>query len=88
MPKKIIWIGTYASDEYLSQIKENTYVQYAANRVQGYYLDALLKEETDIDVISALVTVPFPASKQIKMPYHKEEKVRPYGMRLFLMSNM
>ena len=74
MQKKIIWIGTYADDEYLSQIKENTYVQYAANRVQGYYIDALLKEETDIDVISALVTVPFPASKQIMLPYHKEEK--------------
>lgn len=74
MPKNIIWIGTYADDEYLSQIKENTYVQYAANRVQGYYIDALLKEKTDIDVVSALVTVPFPASKQIMLPYHKEEK--------------
>ncbi len=74
MPKKIIWIGTYADDEYLSQIKENTYVQYAANRVQGYYLDALSKSDADIDVISALVTVPFPVSKQITLPYHKEEK--------------
>ncbi len=72
MPKNIIWIGTYAHDTYLSQIKENTYVQYAANRVQGYYLDALLKNNVNIDVISALVTVPFPTSKQIKMPYHKD----------------
>ncbi|MCH1941119.1 glycosyltransferase [Holdemania massiliensis] len=72
MSKRVIWIGTYADDDYMSDLKGNTYIQFAANRVQGYYLEALKKnKDIELDVWSALVTLPYPNSKYLKLPYRE-----------------
>lgn len=74
LPDKILWIGTYAQGEYLEQmLKKKVYVQAAANRVQGYYLNEIEKQtEIPIDILSALVTVPYPSSTEKRIEGHVE----------------
>ena len=66
---KIVFIGSYCDDLYLDKLlKKNLYNQFAANRVQGYYINGLSQiYKEKIDVLSALVTVPYSISKQKKI---------------------
>lgn len=74
MSQKIVWIGTYANDKYFSELKSGEYVQFAANRVQGYYLKTLSNiPEIDLDIWSALVTVPHSISKILKLKSREDK---------------
>ncbi len=75
MHRKVIWIGTYANEDYFSTINKNVYVQFAANRVQEYYINAMKSiPEIELDVWSALVTVPYPKVDLLKLDY-REDKI-------------
>lgn len=75
LPEKILWLGTYAEDQYFSELfKEKTYIQTAANRVQGYYLNELIEQmDVELDILSALVTVPYPKSSRRFIAENKVE---------------
>lgn len=68
-PDKVLWLGTYVfENEFEILLHEKTYVQTAANRVQGYYLNELNEQlNTKIDVISSLVTQSYPISPRKKI---------------------
>ena len=62
----VIWIGTYANEEYLRDLmQDRAYAQLAANRVQSYYLNELKKYVKSLDILSSLVTIPFPRAKKL-----------------------
>lgn len=69
LPDKILWLGPYAVGEYFDTLlDEKTYVQTAANRVEGYYINEIYAQtKVPIDIISALITQPYPASPRKKI---------------------
>lgn len=68
-PDKILWLGPYAVGDYFKLLlDEGTYIQTAANRVQGFYINELYEQmRIPIDVISALITIPFPKSPRKRL---------------------
>lgn len=66
-PEKIVFIGSYACDKYFeAMFSSGLYQQMAANIVQEYYINALAEElKLQIDVLSSLVTIPFPIANKI-----------------------
>lgn len=64
-PDKVVLIGTYAAGEHFSCVFDSgLYQQMAANRVEGYYIEGLSHIlNRRVDVLSALVTVPFPKAR-------------------------
>lgn len=71
--KSVIFIGSYASDDYLSYLlSNNIYSQLAANQTQEYYIQGLSKYIDDIKVISALSTPSYPKCKKLIFPQNTE----------------
>lgn len=62
---KVLFVGSFAHGAFLDELfSKKVYSQYAANTVEKYYIDGLIEEMgLDIDIISALVTVPYPKNK-------------------------
>ena len=66
---KVLFIGSFAHGKFLDELVENkVYTQFAANTVEKYYIDGFSNElELDVEVLSALVTVPYPHVMQKKI---------------------
>lgn len=72
-PQKILFIGTYAGKDYLSVLHQQSYyIQMAANQTEAYYITELAKYVAQLDVISALVTVPYPHGKKLYVKRNQE----------------
>lgn len=71
--ESVVFIGSYASDDYLSYLLSNNfYSQLAANQTQEYYIQGLSKYIDDIKVISALSAPSYPRCPKLIFPKNTE----------------
>ena len=77
---KVLFIGSFAHGKFLDELVANkVYTQFAANTVEKYYIDGFSKElGLDVEVLSALVTVPYPhiMQKNIKADVTMYEQIK------------
>lgn len=67
--KQIVFIGTYADNEYLKElISKKIYEQFAANQTEEYYIRGLKAWCSDVTVFSALVVPSFPHCRCAVIP--------------------
>ncbi|MCR5837637.1 MAG: glycosyltransferase [Lachnospiraceae bacterium] len=76
--KIVLFIGTYADDEYLQELIENKiYNQTAANITEKYYIQGLKAYCQNVSVLSALVIARYPKCliKKVKRRDKYEDKI-------------
>ena len=71
---KILFIGTFADDQYYDFLfEQGLYKQQAANSVEKFYIEGLVQAKKDVEILSGLVTVPYPKTKVKYLEAHDSE---------------